>query len=115
MTIINQIKNIKIKQGSSFNDTFIVKDSSGDVQDLTSYTVEAKLARGYASTHTRTDFTAVITSAAAGTITLSLSDQVTDNLDPHTRYVYDIVITYTDSTVTRVFEGIATVDPGVTI
>ena len=113
MAIVTQAKNIYIKQGSSFSETFIVKDSDGNAQDLTSYTANAVLAQGYSSNYTRTEFTTTITSASTGVITLSLSADTTTGLDAPARYIFDIRITYTDSTVTRVFEGIADVTPGV--
>ena len=45
---------------------------------------------------------------------LTLTDQQTVNLDAPARYVYDVYITQTStSTVTRVIEGVITVNPKV--
>ena len=60
-----------------------------------------------------------ITSALAsdpttGVVELTLTDQQTVNLDAPARYVYDVYITQTStSTVTRVIEGVITVNPKV--
>ena len=114
MATITQTQTIYIKQGATYSQTFTVKDDAGDAVDLTDYTVSAQLSKGYASTNDRVSFTATITSASTGVITLSLPFATTETLDAPARYVYDIEITYTDSTVTRVFEGIADISPGVT-
>ena len=76
---------------------------------------EAKMAKGYASTRTRTNLTSVIaTDAASGVIALELTATQTAALDAE-RYVYDVEITQTSTgTVTRVIEGLITVRPNVT-
>ena len=59
--------------------------------------------------------TAIVTSASTGVITLSLTADETNALDAPARYVYDVEILRTsDSTITRVIEGIITVSPSVT-
>ena len=92
-----------------------VKDANGNAFDLTGYTTEAKMAKGSASTRTRTNLTSVIgTDAASGVGALSLTAAQTAALDAE-RYVYDVEITQTSTgTVTRVIEGLITVRPNVT-
>ena len=74
------------------------------------------MALGYSSTRTRTIFTTSIANdPTTGIITLSLTADQTNNLEAPARYVYDVEITKTsDSTITRVIEGIITVSPSVT-
>ena len=73
------------------------------------------MAKGYASTRTRTSLTSVIGSdATSGIVALSLTAAQTAALDAE-RYVYDVEITQTSTgTVTRVIEGLITVRPNVT-
>jgi len=107
--------NLRIDQGTSFSSDVSVTDSNGDIFDLTGYSVEGKMALGYASTRTRIVFTTAISTPASGVITLSLTADQTATLDAPSRYVYDVEITKTsDSTVTRVIEGIITISPNVT-
>ena len=110
------IANLIIDQGASFSTDVTVKDNSGNAFDLTGYTASAKMAKGYASTRTRTILTTLINAdPTTGIITLSLSADQTNNLDAPARYVYDVEILRTsDSTVTRVIEGLITVSPSVT-
>jgi len=108
--------NLRIEQGATFSSDVTVKDTNGNAFDLTGYTAAAKMALGYASTRTRTTIsTAIASDATTGIITLSLTADQTNNLDAPARYVYDVEITKTsDSTVTRVIEGIITISPNVT-
>jgi len=106
------IANLRISQGSNFSSDVTVTDNDGDVFDLTDHSAYAQLSQGYASTHSRTTFTTTITQAT-GVIRLSLNKDQTSSLDEG-RYVYDVtIVNDTDSTVTRVIEGIATVSPRV--
>lgn len=108
--------NYNIDQGATFSSTVTVRDNSGDPLDLTGYTATAKMALGYSSTRTRTDLTIVFDSdRTSGNVTMSLTATQTAALEAPARYVYDVEILRTsDSTITRVIEGIITVSPSVT-
>jgi hypothetical protein len=110
------IANLRIDQGATFSSDVTVTDTDGTAFNLTGYTASAKMAKGYASTRTRTALTtAIATDRSTGVITLSLTADQTNTLDAPARYVYDVEITQTsDSTITRVIEGIITVSPSVT-
>ena len=109
------IANLTIDQGATFSSDVTVKDANGNPFDLTGYTAAAKMAKGYASTRTRTNFTTTVAAdATTGVVTLSLSATDTAALDAE-RYVYDLEITQTSSgNVTRVIEGVISVRPQVT-
>jgi len=110
------IANLTVDQGTSFTSDVTVKDANGNAFDLTGYTANAKMAKGFASTRTRTTITTTVAAdATTGVVTLSLTSTVTAGLDAE-RYVYDLEITQTSSgNVTRVIEGIITVRPQVSI
>ena len=110
------IANLRVERGSTFSSDVTVKDSDGNVFDLTGYSATASLAKGYDSSfYTRTSFTCTITTPSTGIITLELTADQTNALESG-RYVYDLEILRTsDSTITRVIEGIVTVSPSVTI
>jgi len=110
------IANLRIEQGATFTSDVTVKDANGDVFDLTGYSASAKMAQGYASTRTRVSFSTAIGTPTSGVITLSLTADQTNALDAPARYVYDVdILRASDSTITRVIEGIITVSPSVTI
>jgi hypothetical protein len=109
------IANLSIDQGASFSSDVTVKDANNNAFNLTGYTSAAKMAKGYASTRTRTTITATISGdPTTGVVTLSMTAADTASLDAE-RYVYDLEITQTSTgTVTRVIEGIISVRPQVT-
>ena len=108
--------NLQIDRSATFSSDVTVTDTDGTAFDLTGYSAEAKMALGYASTRTRVTLTTTINGdPTTGIITISLTADQTKTLEAPARYVYDVEITKTsDSTVTRVIEGIITVSPDVT-
>ena len=108
------IANLTIDQGATFSSDVTVKAAQDNAFNLTGYTASAKLAKGFASTRTRTNMTtSIATDATTGVVTLSLTATETAALDAE-RYVYDLEIT-SGAAVTRVIEGIITVRPQVTV
>lgn len=108
------IANLRLEQGATFNSDITVTTDADGIFDLTGHIASGKMAKGYASTHTRTIFTTAA-NTASGVVTISLNADQTGGLEEG-RYVYDVEILKTsDSTVTRVIEGIITVFPSVTL
>ena len=106
------ISNIFIDQGATFTTTVTVTDANGDAVNLSGYSVAAQIRKSHLSS-TSTAFTASISNASAGEITISLTDSQTTSLESG-RYVYDVLITASGGTKTRVVEGQVTVNPSVT-
>ena len=109
-------QNIEIDQDSDYSKTFIAKDDTGTVIDLTTApsTLAAQIRKSYATT-TAVDFTATVTSSVTtGEYTLALTDVQTAAME-RGRHVYDVVHTVTSTEIkTRIMEGIAVVSPSVT-
>lgn len=103
---------LTLEQGANFNTVLDLKDSAAGILNLSGYTVAAQMRKSYYSS-TATDFTIVITDAAAGQITMSMNSANTSNVTPG-RYVYDVLITSGSNVKTRIIEGIVTVLPSVT-
>ena len=106
------ISNIFIDQGATFTTTVTVSDANGDAVNLAGYSVAAQIRKTFLSS-SATAFTASISNASAGEITISLTDSQTTSLESG-RYVYDVLITASGGTKTRVVEGQVTVNPSVT-
>ena len=107
------VANILINLGADFSQTYTLEDSnSNSAQNLTGYTVAAKISKHHASTN-QTAFSATVSNAAAGEIKLILTDVQTAALAPG-RQVYDILLTAPDGTKERVVEGMAIIRDGVT-
>ena len=106
------ISNIFIDQGATFTTTVTVTDSNGDAVNLSGYSVAAQIRKTFLSS-SATAFTATISNAPSGEITISLTDTQTTALEAG-RFVYDVLITASGGTKTRVVEGQVTVNPSVT-
>jgi len=106
------ISNLFIDQDADFTTTVTINDSNGSALDLTSYTALAMIRKTYQSTSATTFTSTFASDRTTGQITISLTDTQTAALESG-RYVYDLVITDSSGTKTRVVEGIATVNPSV--
>ena len=106
------ISNIFIDQGATFTTTVTVTDSNGDAVNLSGYSVAAQIRKTFLSS-SATAFTASISNASSGEITISLTDTQTTALEAG-RFVYDVLITASGGAKTRVVEGQVTVNPSVT-
>ena len=105
------VSNLTVDQGATFTAQIDVDDDSGNSQNLTGYTVAGQIRKTYDST-TYTAFTASVSNATGGTISISLTSTQTNALKAG-RYVYDLVIVASGGDKTRVVEGIATIKPSV--
>ena len=114
-----QYEEFTIDQGADVAIQLDLVDANGVAKNLTNYSVAAKLKKNYNSDSAdTTDFTAIVAdSATSGVVTLSLTNTQTDLLKAG-RYVYDVEISYLDSSdntiVERILEGRIQVTPSVT-
>ena len=105
--------NITVDQGSDYSAVIDVTDSDGDNIDLTGYSAAGQVRKTYSSS-TAVDFTCTVaTPASSGKLNISLSNVQTNAMKAG-RYVYDIEITSSGGTKTRVLEGQLEITPGVT-
>ena len=101
--------NITIDQGTDFRVTINVTDANNSPIALGGYTGKAQFRKHYTSLNSY-DFDV---SLANGAVTLSLSSNTTNSVNPG-RYVYDCELTSTTGVKSRIVEGIVTVSPQVT-
>jgi len=103
--------NITINQHADFLRSFQVKRNNV-IFDISGFTFEGRLKESFNST-THVSFTTAITDGPAGTFTLSLTDAETGAMLPNT-WVYDVIMTDTAGTKTRMLQGNAFLKQGVT-
>lgn len=104
------VHNLYIDQGADFSADIEIFDDFNTAWNLTGYTGAAKIKKSYYSS-TSTAFTVSVN--AAGSVNLALTATNTSSL-AEGRYLYDVVITSSGGTKTRVIEGLVTINPGVT-
>ena len=104
---------LSVDQGTDFSAEILVDDTDGTTANLTGYSVAGQIRKTYSST-TAVALTCTVQDAAAGKLTIALSNSTTNAMKAG-RYVYDVEITKTSSGIkTRVIEGQLHVTPGVT-
>jgi len=106
------VSNLTVDQGADFSALVDITDSTGNILNLTGYTVAGQIRKNYDST-SYTAFGATVSNATGGTITILLTDAQTRAMTPG-RYVYDVEISSGGGEVTRVLEGQVEVTPEVT-
>jgi len=104
--------NLTVDQGSDISYTIDVTDSNGDSINLSGYTVAGQIRKSYSSL-TSVSFTAVVTNTSTGEVTISLTSTQTNDMKAG-RYLYDVEMTSSGGTVTRILEGQIEVIAGVT-
>ncbi len=103
---------IIIDQGTTFETVVTVTDTNGDVVDLTNYETASQIRKHHTSSAVTATFV-ISNGGTNGQLTLSLSSSATGGIDAG-RYVYDVEVTTAAGVVSRVVEGIVTVNPQVT-
>ena len=104
--------NFVLDQGATFTRQLTVKDD-GTVMNLTGYSVASKMRSTHDSSTVVGTFTCTISDASAGQITMQMTNSTTAAIEEGI-YVYDLEITASSGTVTRIMEGNITVNPEVT-
>ena len=107
------VSNLVINAGATFSQKFdLVNTTTSGPLDLTGYAVEAQI-RKWAGSNSKTDFTSTIMDAVGGVVKIELDPTQTSAIKSG-RYLYDILVTDTNSQKTRVVEGSVLVREGVT-
>jgi hypothetical protein len=100
-------RHISIDQGSDFE--LVLNLSDANTLNLLSYSCNAAIRKHYTSTNA----VAFVAETTANGVVLTLPANTTSELTGG-RYVYDCIITSPTDVVTRVVEGVVTVNPSVT-
>lgn len=105
--------NLSIDQGSTYATTFnLTNEETGEILDLSTYSAAGQIRKHYTSSNAVT-LTCSLNSNT-GVLTASLTANTTRQMTAG-RYVYDIELTESVSgAVSRIVEGIVTVNPEVT-
>lgn len=106
------ISNLFVDAGATYSNIITVSASNGQALNLTGYTVASQIRKSYQSSVAYT-FTTSIHDAATGKLRLQLTDAQSQAI-PAGRWLYDVEITSSGGTKTRVVEGIVTVNPQIT-
>jgi hypothetical protein len=104
---------LTVDQGSTFETNLDLVADDGTSINLTNYIFSGQIRKSYYSNNATANLTITVTDAANGNLNLSLNAATTTNIKAG-RYLYDVKMTDTANTVTRIVEGIITITPQVT-
>jgi len=107
-----KIINLVLEQGTDFQSTFTIYNENGSKLNLFNYTAISYIKKSPYSSKTY-PFTISFPDRTQGKIMVSMAKTETSLMEGG-RYVYDVVITDTSSSMIRVIEGMALVSKGVT-
>lgn len=103
-----------IDQGTTFNSTINVTDDTTNAPiNVALYSISSQLRRSHLSANASGNLTCTITDAVNGTIVLSMTSANTTNLLAG-RHFFDVKSTDGNGVVSRLLEGIITVNPAAT-
>jgi len=102
--------NLFIDQGTDFITTIEVADEEGTPLNLTTYTGRSQMRKHFTST-TFNSFN--VSGNANGIITVSMNAATSANITGG-RYVWDLELVSSGNVVSRIVEGIVTINPEVT-
>lgn len=103
--------NLSIDQGASYATRLNINDKYGNAVNLSGYSGAAQMRKHFSSSNA-TSFSVTLL-AEAGGVVLQMTANTTSNLVAG-RYVYDVELTDPSGYVSRIVEGIVTVNPNVT-
>lgn len=113
-----QYEEFTIDQGADVTIELNLVDKNDAVKNLAGYSLAAKLKKNYNSGDSdTTSFTTIIDNASSGIASISLNNTQTNALKSG-RYVYDVELSFQDSSgntiIERILEGRIQVSPSVT-
>lgn len=106
-----KVVNLEIDQGTTFSTTVTLKDTNGDLIDLSGH-IGAGSIKKHPGSAVVYDMNITL-GGNTGQVTISLSPTISDDI-PHGRYIYDVSLLSDTGTYSRVIEGTAFINPQVT-
>jgi len=106
-------ENFGLDQGATFSKNFTVTTDGSTAYDISGLTLQAQMRKSFDSSTVAATFTASVVTGASGIYKLVLTEPVTQGISSG-RYVYDVELILSDSTIEKVHYGVVTVHPEVT-
>ena len=108
-TTARTAENFSIDQGADFSRTLTVTTDGTTAYDISGLTLQGQMRKSYDSSSASATFITSIVSGSDGTYKIQLRSDTTTSLDAG-RYVYDVEVSLSDSTIEKVHYGIVTVN-----
>ena len=102
-----------IEQGEDFNIDITLDSINGNTYSIVGSNVKSEIRKSHWSANSVASFNATVKDGPLGIINLSLTANTTQNL-PYGRYVYDVFLTNSGHTRSKIIGGIIYIDPSST-
>ena len=103
--------NIVIPQGTDFSEVFSSTETDGTATNLVGFTGASKLKKHQGSKTSESFSVSIV--ASTGTVSIAMTAGATTRIKPG-RYYYDVMLTSSGGSVSRMVEGQALVTSGIT-
>lgn len=103
---------LTVDQGTTFDTSLDLVGDDGVAINVAGYVFTAQIRKSYYSSKPVANLTITIVDGANGNIMMTMNSATTTNIKAG-RYLYDVKMTDTTNTVTRIVEGVLTVTPQV--
>lgn len=104
---------LTVDQGTTYETYLDLVADDGAAINIAGYAFEGSIRKSYYSANASANLTITINNATNGNVLISMNAATTANIKAG-RYLYDVKMTDTTNTVTRIVEGIMTITPQVT-
>jgi hypothetical protein len=108
-----QFIELNLDQGADFSFDMTITNDDGTARNISGYTFASSMKKSYYSSNVAANLTATIVTAQAGIVRFAI-DAANNSTIKAGRYLFDIKQTDTSNNVTRIVEGLITVNPGIT-
>lgn len=104
---------LTIDQGTTYETYLDLVADDGSAINIAGYAFAGSVRKSYYSLNPTANLTITVNNSTNGNILISMNSATTSNIRAG-RYLYDVKMTDTANTVTRIVEGIMTITPQVT-
>jgi hypothetical protein len=108
-----QFIELNLDQGADFTFDMTVTNTDGTAKNVTGYTFSSSMKKSYYSSNVAANLTATILNASTGLVRFAIPAANNSTIKAG-RYLFDIKQVDTSNNVTRIVEGLITVNPGIT-
>jgi hypothetical protein len=108
-----QFIELNLDQGADFSFDMTVTNDDGTSKNITGYNFSSSMKKSYYSANVAANLTSTIINASGGVVRFSINAANNSTIKAG-RYLFDVKQIDTSNNVTRIVEGLITVNPGIT-
>jgi hypothetical protein len=108
-----QFIELNLDQGADFSFDMTITNDDGTAKNVSGYTFASSMKKSYYSSNVAANLTATIMNSSNGLVRFAITAANNSSIKAG-RYLFDIKQTDGSNNITRIVEGLITVNPGIT-